>query len=127
MQIRDYWLILRKRWWIIFIVALAATAGSYLYCRVQTPVYQTTVRLLVQPARADLGLAEATNRLLRQYRLLLQTEALARTVGERLKLDLDPGALQSKVAAAAVPEDFALVLQVTDTDPQRAQNIAYVL
>ena len=127
MQIRDYWLILRKRWWIILVVALAASASSYLYCRAQTPVYQTTVRLLVQPARTDLGLAEATNRLLRQYSLFLQTEALASTVGERLKLDLDPGVLQSKVTAVAVPEDFALVLQVTDTDPQRAQNIAYVL
>lgn len=127
MQIRDYWHILRKRWWIIVVVALAATAGSYLYCRLQTPIYQTTVRLLVQPSRADLGLAEGTNRLLRQYRLLLQTDRLARTVSDRLKLDITPGALQAMVTAAAVPEDFALIMQVTDTDAKRAQEIAFVL
>jgi capsular polysaccharide biosynthesis protein len=126
-QIRDYWLILVRRWWIIAVVALAAAAGSYFYCKLQTPVYQTTVRLLVQPARADLGLAEATNRLLRQYRLLLQTDKLARTVSERLKLDITPQALQGMVSAAAVPEDFALVVQVTDVDPERARNIAFVL
>lgn len=127
MQIRDYWLILRRRWWIIVVVALAAAAGSYLYTRTQTPLYQSTVRLLVQPSRADLGLAEATNRLLRQYRLLLQTDKLARTVSERLKADLSPQALQGMVTAAAVPEDFALVVQVTDVDPVRAQDIAFVL
>lgn len=127
MQIRDYWIILRKRWWIIAVVALAAAAGSYLYCRLQTPVYQTTVRLLVQPARADLSLAETTSRLLRQYRLLLQTDRLTRAVGDRLKLDISPGALQGMVTAAAVPEDFALVVQVTDTDPERARDIAFVL
>lgn len=127
MLIRDYWHILRKRWWIILLVVAAAAAGSYLYCRLQTPVYQTTVRLLIQPSRTDLGLAEATNRMLRQYRLLLQTDALARTVSERLKLDLSPGALQGMVTAAAVPEDFALVVQITDTDPQRARDVAFVL
>jgi capsular polysaccharide biosynthesis protein len=111
----------------MLVVALAATAGSYLYCRMQTPVYQTTVRLLVQPSRADLGLAEGTNRLLRQYRLLLQTDKLARAVSDRLKLDITPGALQGMVTAAAVPEDFALILQVTDSDPQRAGDIAFVL
>ena len=127
MQVRDYWLILVRRWWIIVVVAVAAAAGSYFYCKLQTPIYQTTVRLLVQPARADLGLAEATNRLLRQYRLLLQTDKLARTVSERLKLDITPQTLQGMVAAAAVPEDFALVVQVTDVDPERAQSIAFVL
>jgi len=126
-RIRDYWLILRRRWWLILVVAAATTGGSYLYCRTQTPIYQTTVRLLVQPARADLGLTEATNRLLRQYSLQLQSDQLAGTVSERLKLDLTPQALQSMVVAAAVPEDFAIVMQVTDVDPTRARDIALVL
>lgn len=127
MQIRDYLHILRKGWWLILVVALFAASGSYLYTRTQTPTYQSTVRLLVQPARADLGLAEAISRLLRQYRLLLQTDQLARTVSERLKADLSPGTLQGMVTTSAVPEDFALVVQVTDTDSKRAQQIAYVL
>jgi capsular polysaccharide biosynthesis protein len=126
-RVRDYWLILRNGWWIIVIVTAFAGLGSYLYCQTQTPTYQSTVRLLVQPARADLGLAEATSRLLRQYRLLLQTDRLARTVSERLKADISPQALQGMVTAAAVPEDFALIVQVTDTDGKRAQEIAFVL
>ena len=126
-RIQDYWTIVRRRWWVVVVFALAATAGSHLYCKLQTPLYQASVRLLVQPSRADLGLTEATNRLLRQYRLQLQTDKLARTVSERLKLDLSPQALQGKVVTAAVPEDFALVVQVTDTDAARASEIAFVL
>ncbi|MHB1415363.1 MAG: YveK family protein [Chloroflexota bacterium] len=127
MHIRDYWLMFRRRWWIIVVVALAATAGSYLYCKMQTPVYQATVSLLVQPARADLGLTEATNRLLRQYSLQLQTDDLARTVSERLNLDISPQALQGMVTATAVPEDFAVTVQVTDVSAERARDVAFVL
>lgn len=111
----------------MIVFALATTAGSYLYCKLQTPLYQASVRLLVQPARADLGLTAATNQLLRQYGLMLQTDRLARTVSEGLQLDLSPQALQSKVVTAAVPEDFALLVQVTDSDAERASNIAFVL
>ncbi len=125
--LRDYWLILRRRWWLLLLVALAFAAGSFLYTRLQTPLYRTDVRLLVQPARPDLSLAETTSRLLRQYSLLLQTDEMARTVNQRLQLDLKPGELQSKVITAAVLEDFAISFQVTDTDPQRARDIAAVL
>ncbi len=127
MRLQDYWSIVRRRWWVLIVFAFATTAGSYLYCKLQTPQYQASVRLLVQPARADLGLTEATNRLLRQYRLMLQTDKLARAVSERLQLDLSPAALQGKVVTAAVPEDYALLVQVTDSDAQRAGDIAFVL
>ena len=127
MRIEDYWAIVRRRWWVVAVFALACAAGSYLYCRLQTPLYQANVTLLVQPARADLGLTEATNRLLRQYRLQLQSDKLARAVSERLQLDLPPEALQGKIATAAVPEDFAVTIQVTDTTAERARDIAFAL
>ncbi|MHB1133335.1 MAG: YveK family protein [Chloroflexota bacterium] len=127
MQIQDYWAIVRRRWWVVMVFALACAAGSYLYCKLQTPLYQATAKIIVQGARADLGLTEVTNRLLRPYSLLLRSDESAQAVRDRLQLDLSPAAIQAKVVTAAVPEDYALVIQVTDTDPQRAADIAFVL
>lgn len=126
MQIRDYWVIFRKRWWVILLVAAVATVASIVFAKLQQPVYRATVALTVSPSRADYGLTMVGDMLLRQYSRQLQTDQLAEQVSQRLDLQLSPERMLSKVKVSAVSEDYLLELQVDDADPNRARDIAYV-
>ena len=126
MQIRDYWVIFSKRWWLILLVAVVATAAGVAFAKVQQPVYRSKVVLLVSPSRYDYGLTLVIENLLRQYSRQLQTEKLAELVSQRLDLQLAPERLLSKVKVSSVSEDYLLELQVEDTEANRARDIAFV-
>ncbi len=125
MQIRDYWQVLSKRWWIVLVVCLVATASSGIYSKLETPMFRSSVRLDVSPSRFDYGLTMVIEILLRQYGQQLQTDKLAELVDDRLKLDLPAERLRSRVKVSPVAEDYAIQIDVEDTDPNRAKDIAY--
>jgi capsular polysaccharide biosynthesis protein len=125
-QIRDYWTILSKRWWLVVLVAAVATAASIGFAKVQQPVYRATVVLTVSPSRYDYGLTMVIESLLRQYSRQLQTEKLAQQVSDRLDLQLSPQSLLGKLKVSSVSEDYLLELQVDDIEANRARDIAYV-
>lgn len=124
MQIRDYWLVLSKRWWLIVLVAVASCASSYLYSHFQTPIYRSEVNLTVQPSSFDYGLSLVVETMLTQYQQQLLTHQLAEQVDEDLKLDLPPDKLLSEVKVSAVTNGYLLDITVDDTDPNRAHDIA---
>lgn len=127
MQPRDYWRVLKKRWPLIVATVVVAVVASFLFARLQTPIYRATVFLTVSPARSsDYGQAMAIENQLRQFARLLQTNRLAAIVDERLQLDLPLDRLRSKVKVSAVSEDLLLMMEVDDTDPNRARDIAFV-
>lgn len=125
MRIRDYWSILVKRWWLIVLVAVAATGAAVAFARLQVPTYRSTVKLTATPSRYDYGLTMVIESLLRQYSQRLQTNKLAEAVNDNLQLDLAPEKLLSKVKVSPVSEDYMLTITVDDTDPNRARDIAY--
>lgn len=124
MQIRDYWLVLSKRWWLILLVAIAASGSSYLYSHFQTPIYRSEVNLTVQPSSLDYGLTLVVDNMLTQYQQQLLTHQLAQQVDDDLKLDLPPDKLLSEVKVSAVTNGYLLDITVDDTDPNRAHDIA---
>ena len=67
MEIGDYLRVLRQRGWIIIVVAVLAAVAAYGFSKMQTPVYESSLRMLVQPARTDFGQSQAAKLLLRGY------------------------------------------------------------
>lgn len=124
MQIRDYWLVVSKRWWLIVLVAFAACTSSYLYAHFQTPIYRSEVSLTVQPSSFDYGLSLVVETMLTQYQQQLLTHQLAQQVNDDLKLDLPTDKLLSEVKVSAVTNGYLLDITVDDTDPNRAHDIA---
>ena len=55
MELREYWRALTKRWWLIFLVALAAAGSAYAFSKLQEPVFRSSAKLYVMPARPDYG------------------------------------------------------------------------
>jgi capsular polysaccharide biosynthesis protein len=124
LQLRDYWPVLRKRWPLILGAALVAVVASYLFTRLQTPIYRATVFLTVT-ARNDYGTTLVIENRLRQYARQLQTDNLAELVNDKLKLDLALERLRSKVKVAAVAEDLLLQIDVDDPEPAKARDVAF--
>lgn len=124
MQFRDYWVIFSKRWWLIVLVAGAACVSSFVYAKLQTPIYRSEVQLTVTPSRVDYNLVLVLGDMLTQYQDQLLSRHLATLVDDQLQQDLPVDTLLSKVKVSAVSNGFLLDLTVDDTDPNRAQAIA---
>jgi capsular polysaccharide biosynthesis protein len=124
LQFRDYWSIFSKRWWLILLVAFAASAASFVYCRLQTPVYRAEVRLAATPSRLDYGLTLVIDNMLTQYQQKLLTRKLASEVDSDLKLDLPVQKLLSRVRVSAEMNGYLLDVTVDDVEPNRAAAIA---
>lgn len=124
MELSQYLRILRKRWWIILVAIMATIPSAWLFSRLQTPVYQSTVEVIILPARPDLGLTQSTQWLLRSYMTVADSNDWAADVIERLQLDMTPEQLRSDVRFAAVNDRMVISIEVESTDGEQANRIA---
>ncbi len=123
MQLKDYLAAVSRRWWIIALVALSATACSFLFSKLQPPVYRSTV-LFVNAARLDWGTTMSVQVHLRQQEEQLKTVSLAAKVSDRMRLDLPPEEIVGKITTKSFVDSITLRLDVEDQDPERARKIA---
>lgn len=122
MALGEYLAVLRRRGWVIPVVALVAAASAYGFARLQTPVYRSSVRLEVS-GRFDYGAQLTVERQLSPLAQRLLTTDVASEVDRRLKLDLGPQALIARVRAAPVAENVQIQVEADDVDPSRAEAI----
>lgn len=124
MPVRDYLKVLRRRWWIVALLALSAAAGAYAYSKLMRPVYRATATISVTPARADYGNGLALQNLLNLFARELQSHNLAQDVSDQLQLDLPAEVVQGKIKAVATNAEMLIRVDVEDIDAGRAQAIA---
>ena len=124
MDIRDYWVVISKRWWIIAVVVVAAVLAAYAGSKVQQPIFRSTARLYVMPGRVDYGNVLVIQNLVRQYSQLVLTDKFLNAVGEQLKLDLPPETMRSRIHTSGTAENLTLQIEVDDPDQGQAQRIA---
>ncbi len=124
MELSTYLRIFLKRGWIALVVALVAAASAYGFSSMQTPVYSASVKLSVNPARADWGLSNTTKDLLRNYAENIRTHKMAQEVIDRAQLDMKTGELLGKIFVSPAADTFTLQIEARDTDPKVAQALA---
>ena len=124
MKINDYSRILRQRGWLIILLALLTAAAAFGFSKIQTPVYESNLRILVQPARTDFGQAQAAQQLLRGYVQWINSSYRAAKVIDELKLDMTPNQLLSDFGVASDDSSFVVRLNVENSDPDLANDIA---
>ncbi len=123
MEIGDYLRVLRQRGWIIILVAVLSAAAAYGFSKMQTPVYESSLRMLVQPARTDFGQSQAAKLLLRGYVQWIRSSYRAADVIDELQLDMEPGELLSDVEVASDDSSFVVQITAENTDPDLANRI----
>ena len=124
MKINDYTRILRQRGWLIILLALLTAVAAFGFSKIQTPVYESNLRILVQPARTDFGQAQAAQQLLRGYVQWINSSYRAASVIDELKLDMTPNQLLSDFEVASDDSSFVVRLNVENSDPDLANDIA---
>ncbi|MCS7259600.1 MAG: Wzz/FepE/Etk N-terminal domain-containing protein [Anaerolineae bacterium] len=127
MELVDYLRILTKRGWIAVLVAVIAAVTAFAVSKMQTPVYSASVKLSVNPARADWGLSNTTKDLLRNYAENIRTHKMAQEVIDRAQLDMDTTTLLGKLFVSPAADTFTLQIEARDTDPQVAMTIAQTM
>jgi len=124
MELRAYFDILRRRGWIILLVAVLAAAGAGGISLVQTKVYRATARISAVPARPDWGLGNSAKDLLRNFVNNIATHDMANRVIAKEQLDMSSYDLLAKVTVSAEPENFIIRIDAKDQDPEIAKKIA---
>jgi capsular polysaccharide biosynthesis protein len=124
MEINDYLRILRKRGWIIVVVAAIAAISTYGFSKMQTPIYSASVKLSVVPARAtDWGSSNSLKDLLRNYAENIRTHTMAAKVIDRAQLDMDTTTFLGKLFVNPDSSTFTLELEARDRDPKVAMDM----
>ncbi len=124
MELSQYLRILRKRWWIIVVAVLVTAVSAVAFSRLQTPVYQSTAEVLIQPARPDFGLTQSAKTLLRSYMSIADSNKWAQIVLNRLSLDMRPEQLRANARFAAEDDRMIIRIEIEDTDGEQANRIA---
>ncbi|MCC6176556.1 MAG: hypothetical protein IT305_14710 [Chloroflexi bacterium] len=122
LELRETYGILRRRWWIVLLVALSATVAAFIYARLQAPTYRSSIRLEVS-ARFDNGQQLALERQLPQLAQRVRTTDVAREVDQRLRLDLGSQAVLDRLRADAVVASGQIQIEADDADPARVEAI----
>ncbi|MBI5081709.1 MAG: hypothetical protein HZB17_10450 [Chloroflexi bacterium] len=124
MPLSDYIRILWRRGWILILVAALTAASAFVFSRLQTPIYKSTIYLLVQPARTDFGLTQSAKILLRSYVAWMDTDNRAAAVIDALQLDRTPQDLRGDVTIASDDSRFVIQIDMKNRNGDLANDIA---
>ncbi len=127
MELRQYFNVLIKWWWLILASVLIASTASLLGTLATPRTYQSRTTLMVgqalqnpNPNQSDFYTGQA---LAQSYADLVKREPILRAGLQTLGLDWDWMALQSMITSRVVPGTQLLEIIVLDTDPQRAKYL----
>ncbi len=128
MKLRQYVMILLKRWWLIVASVSVAGVCAYVGTRVISRPYQSHTTLMVGqvlPSPNPSSSQASAGQVLAQSCVdLAKREPVLKTALEVLKLSWDWQVLQGMVTARVVPNTQLIEISVEDTNPQRAQMLA---
>jgi capsular polysaccharide biosynthesis protein len=109
---------------MIILLAVLTAVAAFGYSKMQTPIYESNLRLLVRPARTDFGQSQAARELLGNYEQWLRSSFRAQAVIDQLQLDMTAGELLGDVSVASDRLGLVLQLVVENTDGDLGNDIA---
>jgi capsular polysaccharide biosynthesis protein len=126
MELSEYIRIIRRRGWIVVLLAVVAAGAAYLFSKAQVPIYEASVNLTVRPARADWGLSNTVGSLLRSLAGDITTHSFMRQVIDREQLDTTTDDLLNGKTVFVKDEsaDFTISIVVRDPSDHVAVQLA---
>lgn len=127
MQLQTALRILWRRGWIMLLLAALTAIAAFAFSRImeqRAPVYEATIKILVEPARTDFGQAQAAKTLLRSYVAWMDSRYRAQDVIDRLQLDMTPDELIGDVTIASDDSRLVIQIDVESGDVEVAKRVA---
>jgi len=123
MEIKQYFLLFRKWFWLLALGAILGGASAYLFSRSQPVVYQTSTRIMVSSASDNQNQSYNyyyDSQLVKTYAQIINSQPITKVLSERLGYPVSGGQIQVR----QIPDSTLLQLTVTDNNPQHAADIA---
>ncbi|MDK2562262.1 Wzz/FepE/Etk N-terminal domain-containing protein [Romboutsia sedimentorum] len=130
-DIKEYFQIIKKRLWIIFLItSIAIITSTVISFFVLSPVYETNTTLLVnsdKPPGIDIITTDQINvseKLAITYGEIIKSKSVLEEVANTLGLKGGYKEVAQKINVLSVKETQIILISVQDTNPQRATKIA---
>lgn len=124
MRLFDYVNIIRRRWWLIALVAFVAAVAAYGFSKMQTPIFRAQATYIVVPSRYDYGLTLQLPGTMNSWTKLILSDQPLRQLSEELGLDRTPGQLQQDIHIQPRPDEMVVLIEADAPDPAQAVAIA---
>lgn len=128
MELRDYWNILRRWYWLLVIGIIVSAGASYTISKMMTPIYAATVTLQVNqvqnpgtPVYNDLLVSQ---QLAKTYAELIRKRPVLEPVIQQLSLNETYENFLKHVSVSTVRDTQLLQVTVQYPQPQQAAEIA---
>lgn len=126
MELKQYFGVIKKWWWLAVACVLIASVSSYMGTRQMPRIYSATTTLMVgqalqqaNPSSQDMWLSQ---QLAQTYTTMVKRRPILEGAAQALGLTYIPSA--GNVSARVVPGSQLLEISVLDTDPARARILA---
>ena len=132
MNLQDFFKLLRSRWLTVVLTTLVAVLSAIAFSLLTTPLYQASTRLFVSinsgSSATDIyqGNRFSQERVV-SYVELLMGQTLAQRTIDKLGLDMTSKELQANVLASTKRNTVLIDVDVLDSSPVRARDIANTL
>jgi succinoglycan biosynthesis transport protein ExoP len=128
MEMKAYLSIIRRRWWLIVLGAVLTGSLVYVISVNSTPIYRSTLRLLIDEPPGSSGTDYAQllleQRLALTYAEIIETRSVLEETISQLGLSYSTSQLQSMVSTAVLRDTKVIDVSVEDADPVRVAAIA---
>lgn len=123
------WVVLRRRWPVLMLCVIVALVGLSAYRMTEHKTYSASTELFLRAPdiKSSAGAYQGdlfSRQRAQTYTRMFGSDDLAQLVIDKLGLPLSSAELTTKVKATAVKDTVLMVVTATDSDPQRAANIA---
>jgi non-specific protein-tyrosine kinase len=127
-NLKEYFYLLWSWAWLILLAGLLAGVAAYIVSIRTTPIYETTIRLLVSdpPVMRSLDTSNmiSNQTMTSTYAEMLVNRTVLQGVIDRLDLRITSDQLKPAITVEVVRNTQLLVVTVQDTNPLRASDIA---
>jgi capsular polysaccharide biosynthesis protein/Mrp family chromosome partitioning ATPase len=124
-SLSEYLTIVRRRLWIIVLVAVITVGAAALYTFRQPTEYRSAMKIVVGQGGGILQptLGNVADPLTQTMKNLLQSEEVAAGVIGRMGLDITPTALLNRLTVSTKPETEVLEVLYDDTNRERGREV----
>jgi len=124
MRLQDYINVLRKRWWLIGLVALSAAVAAYVFSKLQTPLYRARAEYSVGVNRLDSGATIFAEQTYNHYRNQVYNPDQMQILSNELGIDWPGSSLMEYVRLQPQPLQSRFVIEVDFFDQDTARRLA---
>ncbi len=130
MTLREYLRLLRRQWWVVVLLGALATGAAALYSLTASPVYTAKTQLFISVSSSDNNPNDLssgstfTQQRVKSYADIVTSKLVMQQVINQVHLPYTTDQLAGRVTADSPQDTVLLNVSVSDSDPQRAADIA---